>query len=158
MAKQNKVTHELKYKNKSIINKDSSQDAKATFSNSDNWKNYARYIGRNRFFRNYLFHTYNERCQFCGKKLNPDTFVLHHKTYLHECITDDRITVAHPTAKRPKRNRKIPDCLSCSSITPEAFEECASRIVPVCCVCNLIIEKIYLKQHPEKKTPKKLSL
>ena len=86
MAKQNKVTHELKYKNKSIINKDSSQDAKATFSNSDNWKNYARYIGRNRFFRNYLFHTYNERCQFCGKKLNPDTFVLHHKTYLHECM------------------------------------------------------------------------
>ena len=157
MAKQKKVTHELKYKNKSIINKDSSQEAKATFSNSDNWKNYARYIGRNRFFRDYQFHIYNGRCQFCGKKLNPDSFVLHHKTYLHECITDGRITIAHPTEKRPNRNRKVPDCSSCSSATPEAFEECASRIVPVCCVCNMIIEKIYLEQHPEKKTSKKLS-
>ena len=141
------VTHELKSKNKAIINRDSSQDAKVFYSNSEKWKNYSRRIGKNKFFRKYLYQSYSGICQFCGKELDPDTFVLHHKTYMHECITSATVSRPHPSEKRPNRTSIAPDCLSCFIDVPEAFDECFSRIVPVCCICNMIIDKIYTKQH-----------
>ena len=139
-----------KYKNKSVINKDCIQDAKSVFTNSENWKNYASRIGRNVFMRNYLFHSYDGICQYCGKDLDPKKFVIHHKTYLHKCIYDNIIETPHPTEKRPKAKWKSPDCLTCSSQTPDAFNECTARIVPVCTICNYIINQIYTRQHPEK--------
>ena len=125
--------------NDTIINSDSSKQAKAHYENSNEWKNFSSRICKNKFVRSYLYEKYQHTCQYCHRQLNEDTFHLHHMTYMHTCRTPDTIEVSHPTEKRPNRTRKHPDCQSCMQQHPDEFSECMSLIVPVCNVCNTII-------------------
>ena len=135
--------------NKDIVNEDSSEEAKAIYGNSPEWKNFARRIQKNDFIREYLFDKYGQRCAFCGKPILLDRLIVHHITYQHVCITGESIEISHPTKKRPDRIRKVPNCESCQIINPPCFEACVSKLVPVHAYCNKIIDDIFHDRRTE---------
>ena len=49
---------------------------------------------------------------------------------------DDR---EHPTVRQPGRIRTLPDCAACHEADPDAFGDCARRLVLVHALCNKAI-------------------
>lgn len=124
--------------NASIINADKYSDAKQIYGKSEQWLNYAGRITKNPFIKKCLYEEY-KNCQWCGKPLGPNSFVVHHMTYMRECVTDKTTRFPSPTEKRPDRTVKGPDCETCFHKTPKEFNECISHVVPVCRYCNRLI-------------------
>lgn len=109
-----------------------------------NWKLFAQKMQRNPFMRNYKIGK-TDRCARCGERLK--NFQLHHIDYDHFCQFNEAIRMPNQTAKRPNRTILVPDCEGCKINSPEVFEECAKRVVPVHPFCNKLINdkmEIYL--------------
>jgi hypothetical protein len=101
-----------------------------------NWKLFARRMQKNPFMREYKISKI-DRCAKCGKRLKK--FQLHHVDYDHYCQFNEPIKLPDPTEKRPNRYVLVPDCESCKNSSPDVFEGCARRVVPVHGYCNKIL-------------------
>lgn len=130
----------MKY-NSFVVNTQTKREAKALHNNNQFWRNYAYRLAKNPYVKKYLYEKYNGVCQYCGLPLN-ENFVLQHKVYDRECITDEYISVSHPTPKSPNGNRKTTKCEICPMI-----HECVDgNIFPVHSMCNKLIAETHQKK------------
>lgn len=112
-------------------------DAKEKHNGSEAWLNFARRVTRNPFVKAHLSLRGN-KCAHCSWPLNMAS-VVHHVDYDHACSYPGTVRFSHPTAKRPNRSDKVPDCGNCKLVQEGAFLSCMGRLVLVHKLCNLKI-------------------
>ncbi len=88
------------------------------------WKNFAARCQANVHMARSVLYIHDNKCALCNKT-SKNKLQIHHIDYAHACIYDD--------AK--------PDCGSCRSKSPEVFQACAAKLVPVHGFCHLEIHK-----------------
>jgi hypothetical protein len=107
----------------------------------EQWKNFASRCQRNPALAVYVIAQHKNLCAACNRP-SKGVFHIHHIDYAHACIHDG----------------KKPDCTTCQHKSPEAFQACASRLVPVHGRCHLEIHKSDLDKkvaaRPVRNSPK----
>lgn len=132
--------------NNTLINKESIIEAKAFYHESKEWINFALLISNNTFIRNSLIRRYRYKCPYCGKKIKMSEMLnIHHISYMHECITSDRIKVTYTTQTGETFTHTIPDCRTCKKEHPDAFLSCIALLVPVHRTCNQAIQEEHIR-------------
>lgn len=128
-----------KKKIQSIININTIDEAREVFGKDPRWLNYKSKICKNDFMKEYLLKK-EPICPVCGKQLQIDDIVIHHKDYCGYCYTEETISIKKPTRMYPNRKCKTTKCETCKKENPDCFKDCESRIVGVHRFCNCVID------------------
>lgn len=114
----------------------------------DLWMLFARRFQRHPFVRSLVIaRDAKKGCPWCNKPFAKlDTTQVHHIDYDHHCQFAGRVEIPTPTAKRPNRKFKGPDCERCRITNSDAFTGCMSRVILVHGLCNSQIEEIRIRQ------------
>lgn len=107
---------------------------------SAEWLLFTNKCHKNNFVKEYLLQKYNHVCQYCNFEIKK-TMQVHHVSYDNVCAYPEIIVQPNPTAKRPNRTDKVPNCQRCFLEHPEQFEKCMSLLRPIHTGCNVRIDE-----------------